>query len=229
MSPASLRREGYAVRTGARRPPPGAVADGERVARLRLAAHERQRDRAVAAASRRPMPSRPTSRSPRRSGVPVAAGAAEPQPAQVAVRLAAEVQAGDGLLPDVAALLEGHGALVEPGLLRDHAVVEVDAVARPPASRRAGPRRRPRPPGRRRRRSARRRPRSVSAASHSTSTPRSVAISRTGAPAELGRRGGRARPRAGRPRRRRGARPGRSATAARTRACACAARRRGRA
>jgi hypothetical protein len=48
----------------------------------------------------------------------------------VAIGLAAVVQAGDGLLPDVAALREAHGALVEAGLLRDDRVVEVDAVAR---------------------------------------------------------------------------------------------------
>jgi len=40
------------------------------------------------------------------------------------------VQAGDGLLADVAALGEAHGAVVEPGLLGDDRVVEVDAVAR---------------------------------------------------------------------------------------------------
>ena len=57
--------------------------------------------------------------------------AAQPQPAQVAVRLAAEVQPRDGLLADVAALLERHRARVQAGLLRDHGVVEVDAVARP--------------------------------------------------------------------------------------------------
>ena len=54
---------------------------------------------------------------------------AEPQAAQVAVRLAAVEEPRDGLLADVAALGEGDGALVEAGLLGDHAVVEVDAVA----------------------------------------------------------------------------------------------------
>jgi hypothetical protein len=48
----------------------------------------------------------------------------------VAVRLAAVVQPRDGLLADVAALRERDRALVEPGLLRDHRVVEVDPVAR---------------------------------------------------------------------------------------------------
>jgi len=52
------------------------------------------------------------------------------QSAQVPVRLAAIVQPRDRLLSDVAALRERHGALVEPGLLGDHGVVEVDAVAR---------------------------------------------------------------------------------------------------
>ena len=60
-------------------------------------------------------------------------GRGQPQPAQVAVRLAAEVQPRDRLLADVAALLERHRAVVETGLLRDHGVVEVGAVARPAA------------------------------------------------------------------------------------------------
>jgi hypothetical protein len=42
------------------------------------------------------------------------------------------VQPGDGLLADVAALGEADGALVEPRLLGDDRVVEVDAVARAP-------------------------------------------------------------------------------------------------
>src|SRR5437588_1742962 len=45
------------------------------------------------------------------------------------VRLAAVVEPRDGLLPDVAALREGHRALVQSGLLRDHGVVQVDSVA----------------------------------------------------------------------------------------------------
>ena len=44
------------------------------------------------------------------------------------------VQARDGLLADVAALGEAHRAVVEPGLLGDDRVVELDAVARAPAS-----------------------------------------------------------------------------------------------
>jgi hypothetical protein len=40
------------------------------------------------------------------------------------------VQARDGLLADVAALGEADRAVVEAGLLRDHRVVEVHAVAR---------------------------------------------------------------------------------------------------
>jgi len=51
----------------------------------------------------------------------------------VAVGLAAVEQARDGLLADVAAFREADGALVEPGLLRDRRVVEVDSVARAPA------------------------------------------------------------------------------------------------
>jgi len=51
----------------------------------------------------------------------------------MAVGLAAVVQPGHRLLADVAALGERHGSLIESGLLRDHAVVKIDAVARPPA------------------------------------------------------------------------------------------------
>ena len=50
----------------------------------------------------------------------------EPQAAEVAIGLALVVQARDGLLADVAALGEADGALVEAGLLWDHAVIEVD-------------------------------------------------------------------------------------------------------
>src|SRR5215217_3668779 len=84
-----------------------------------LAAHERQRDRPMHGGDHRgPQPADlllapPQDRAHRhRRG--------EPQPAEVAVRLAAVVQPRDGLLPHVAALGEGHRALVEPGLLRDH-------------------------------------------------------------------------------------------------------------
>src|SRR5215218_7940974 len=57
---------------------------------------------------------------------------AEPQPAQVAVGLAAVEEPRDGLLADVAPLRERHGALVEARLLGDDAVVEVHAVTRAP-------------------------------------------------------------------------------------------------
>ena len=57
----------------------------------------------------------------------------QPQPAQLAVGLAAVEQPRDGLLAHVAALGERHRALVEPRLLGDHGVVEVDPVAGPPA------------------------------------------------------------------------------------------------
>src|SRR4051794_39724814 len=105
--------------------------DREPIARRRLPAHERQRDR-------------PEARRDDHGAEPADGllaelqlragrlGRAQPQAAQVAVRLAAVVQARDGLLADVAALAERHGALVEPGLLRDDRLVEVDAVARAP-------------------------------------------------------------------------------------------------
>jgi hypothetical protein len=54
----------------------------------------------------------------------------ESQPPQVAVRLAAPVKPGDGLLPDVAALLEVDRALVDAGLLRHGLGVHVDAQPR---------------------------------------------------------------------------------------------------
>src|SRR5205085_1836082 len=52
------------------------------------------------------------------------------QPAQVAVRLALVVQAGDRLLADVAALGEAHRALVDPGLLGDRRRGPLAAEAR---------------------------------------------------------------------------------------------------
>ena len=150
------------------------------------------------------MPSVPTSRSPSRSGAPDGAARGQPQPAQVAVRLAAEVQPRDRLLADVAALLERDRAVVETGLLRDHGVVEVGAVARPAAldpadlvrglrrghgaGARSARRRRARPPPRRTGR--RRRGRSRSAAR---------------SPRRRSPRGGRARARAAPPRPRRAA------------------------
>ena len=84
----------------------------------------------------------------------------------MAIGLAAVVQARDRLLADVAALLEVDRALVEPCLLRDRRLVDVDPVARPAAldaqdlGGRLGDRRAPRarraparrPPPRRRRR-----------------------------------------------------------------------------
>ena len=75
---------------------------------------------------------RPTSRPASSSGVPGRDRRREAQAAQMAVRLALVEEARDRLLADVAALREADGALVEPGLLRDHGLVEVDAVARPP-------------------------------------------------------------------------------------------------
>ncbi len=62
---------------------------------------------------------------------PRSAGSRQAQAAQVAVRLALVVQPGDGLLADVAALREAHGALVDAGLLGDRVAVHVEAEARP--------------------------------------------------------------------------------------------------
>src|SRR5215207_64275 len=106
------------------------VADGERVAGRRLAPDQGQRDPSV-------------HRRLHDGAEPADLALAEPQrvalrrrptqlePAQVAVRLAAEVQPRDRLLADVAALLERHRARVQAGFLRDHRVVEIDPVARP--------------------------------------------------------------------------------------------------
>src|SRR3954452_8677671 len=48
----------------------------------------------------------------------------------MAVRLALVVQSRDGLLADVAALREADRTLVEPRLLGNHGVVEIEPVAR---------------------------------------------------------------------------------------------------
>ncbi len=103
--------------------------------------------------------------------------AAKPQAAEVAIGLAAVVQPRDRLLADVAALRERDRAFVEAGLLGDHAVVEVDAVARAaaldPQALGGRLRHRPAPASPSAARSA-----SVSAASHSRSMPTSVRIAR---------------------------------------------------
>ena len=100
--------------------------------RLRLPAHERECDR--------PEPGRvgdareaadlPLAEQQRRARL---GESSEPQAAQVAVGPALVVEARDRLLADVAALGEAHRPLVEPRLLRDHRLVEVDAIAWPPA------------------------------------------------------------------------------------------------
>ena len=51
----------------------------------------------------------------------------------MAVGLAPVVQAGHGLLAHIATLAEAHGAVVEPGILGDDALIEVDPKARTPA------------------------------------------------------------------------------------------------
>ena len=98
---------------------------------LGLAAHERQRDRAEA--GRDGACCRGARRAARRG--------AAPRPGLRRLRTGAG-RAGGGWAcpcssrratvswPDVAALGEAHGALVEAGLLGDHGLVEVDAVAR---------------------------------------------------------------------------------------------------
>ena len=125
------------------------------------------------------LPSVPTMRSlEAQLGRPGCGGRRQPQAAQVAVRLAAVVQPRDRLLADVAALRERHRALVEAGLLGDHGVVEVDAVAGAAVLDPQALGGRLATPARRRRPAAPRAARSVSAASHSRSTPRSVRIAR---------------------------------------------------
>src|SRR3954451_4949325 len=56
----------------------------------------------------------------------------QPESAQVAVGLALVMKASDGLLADVAALLEVHGGLVEPGLLGGRLARDVDPEAETP-------------------------------------------------------------------------------------------------
>ena len=135
------------------------VADPQHLADARLAPHEREPDRAVRGGDRRRSPSRPTSRSPRNSGGADRHGLAQPQAAQVAVRLALPVQAGDRLLADVAALRERDGAVVEPCLLRDDGLVELRAPARAARLDAQHLERRPRRRARHRPRAARRAPR----------------------------------------------------------------------
>ena len=74
-------------------------------------AHERQPDRAVR--GERGAARRPTSRSPR-AAASRADRRAQPQPAQVAVGLAAVVQPRDGLLADIAALREETARSLRP-------------------------------------------------------------------------------------------------------------------
>src|SRR6476646_6014642 len=94
----------------------GAVADRDHRADRSLAAHERQRDRPE------PRRRRDTAEPPDDPALecellPGSGGVrAQPQSAESAVGLAPVVQARDGLLADVAALGERHGALVESGL-----------------------------------------------------------------------------------------------------------------
>src|SRR5206468_4085428 len=101
------------------------VADRHGGARGRLAAHERERDRAEGRGDAD------------RAGAPeVTVGAADhgaaldglgqPQPAQVAVRLALVEKPRDGLLAHVAALREADRALVYAGLLPNHIVPELE-------------------------------------------------------------------------------------------------------
>src|SRR6185312_7550854 len=101
----------------------------QRRAGLGLAAHDRERDRAVR--RRDDDASEPADGLSVEDQLRVAGDRSrQPQAAQAAVRLALVIEARDGLLADVAALLERDRALVEAGLLRDRRVVQVDAVAR---------------------------------------------------------------------------------------------------
>ena len=121
-------------------------------------------------------------------------GAREPQAAQVAVRLALVVQAGDRLLADVAALGEAHGALVDPRLLGDRRGRHLAPEARPAGldahdlgGRLARPARRRRRPARASTLGA------LGARRRCRSTPRSVATATHVDAADASRRGGRAR------------------------------------
>src|SRR6185295_13227867 len=89
-----------------------AVADNKRVAHARLPAHDRERDRPEHGRDddRGDAPDLALAEPERLAG---ARRAGQPQPAQVAVRLAAPVQPSDRLLADVAALREADGAVVE--------------------------------------------------------------------------------------------------------------------
>ena len=124
------------------------LTGGRREARRRWRRRPRRRRRRC----RRPRP--PAAGSRARSGpargdvtlevsrpdLPVAAitgspgwnGGGQPQAAQVPVGAAAVVHAGDGLLPDVAALREAHRALDDAGLPGQVVRAHVDAVARDP-------------------------------------------------------------------------------------------------
>src|SRR3954454_11884471 len=108
--------------------PRGAVR-GHRVPRAGFAAHKREPDRSVLGGDdHRTEPAddllAEVQLGARRRRL------AQPQPEQAAVRLAPVVEPRDRLLPDVAALGERDGALVEARFLGDDRVVEVDAVAR---------------------------------------------------------------------------------------------------
>src|SRR3954454_15675509 len=107
----------------------GAV-DGDRIPGSGLAADERQADRPeLRRDDRRPEPPHHLL-----AEAQLASGGrrlAQAQAEQAAVGLAAVVEARNGLLADVAALGERHGALVEARLLGDHAVIQVEPVARP--------------------------------------------------------------------------------------------------
>ena len=98
-----------------------------RVAGRGLAAHDRQADRPERGETTRCRCGRPRAR--RAAAACRRDRRREPQPAQVAVGLALVVQAGDGLLADVAALGEADGPVVEAGFLGDDGLVELDAVA----------------------------------------------------------------------------------------------------
>ncbi len=98
------------------------LADGDGCARLCLATHERQSDRAERGGDdgAAQAPDRPLAERQRRARL---GRLGQPQAAQMAVGLALVVQARHRLLADIAALGEAHRALVEARLLGNRGLV----------------------------------------------------------------------------------------------------------
>src|ERR1039458_7552261 len=112
------------------------LAHADRAPGLGLAAHEPQPDRAIGGGENRAgappegalAQAQLRARRARHRGRP-----GQAQPAQMAVWLAAVIQARDRLLADVAPPCEPPRALVQPALRGDPAVVEAPSVAGAPA------------------------------------------------------------------------------------------------